>query len=134
MRTFSRFMISAVLGIVGTLYGVSTLAQNVTGSIVGHVTDQSGAVIPNVKVEVKNLGTGQVRAMATNDAGDYTATLLQPGTYEVTASASGFKTGVQTNITLEVEHAVRADFTLMVGSVTELVEVTGRAVTLDTDS
>lgn len=134
MQRFRIWTLVVCAVVAATLYASSAFAQNATGTIVGHITDQSGAVIPNVNVEIKNSGTGQVRVMSASDVGDYTATLLQPGNYEVTASTAGFKIGVLSDITVEVERTVRADFTLVVGNQTQHVEVSAQALSLDTDS
>jgi Carboxypeptidase regulatory-like domain len=108
--------------------------QNTTGSITGRLTDTTGAVIAGAKVSVKNLGTGEVRTLITGGSGDFTATLLLPGHYSVTAEHTGFKTAIRTDITLEVDQTVRADLALDIGSETQRVEVAGSALTLDTDS
>src|ERR1700761_2908252 len=109
-------------------------AQNTTGTITGRLTDTTGAVIAGAKVTVKNLGTSEVRTLTTGASGDFTATLLLPGRYSVTAEHSGFKTAIRNDITLEVDQTGRADLTLDVGSETQRVEVAGSALTLDTDS
>ena len=112
----------------------TTLGQNTTGTITGRLTDSSGAVIAGANVAVRNVGTGEVRTLTTGDSGDFTATLLLPGHYSVTASHTGFKTAIRNDITLEVDQTVRADLTLDVGSETQKVEVAASALTLDTDS
>jgi Carboxypeptidase regulatory-like domain len=117
------------------LLGMPSLsAQNTTGAITGRLTDSTGAVIAGAKVTVKNLGTGEVRTLTTGGSGDFTATLLLPGRYSVTAEHTGFKTAIRNDITLEVDQTVRADLALDVGSETQRVEVAGSALTLDTDS
>ncbi|MGC2403135.1 MAG: carboxypeptidase-like regulatory domain-containing protein [Acidobacteriaceae bacterium] len=112
----------------------SMRGQNTTGSITGRLTDTTGAVIAGAKISVKNSGTGEVRTLTTGGSGDFTATLLLPGRYSVTAEHTGFKTAIRNDITLEVDQTVRADLTLDVGSETQKVEVAGSALTLDTDS
>jgi uncharacterized surface anchored protein len=97
----------------------SMLGQNTTGSITGRLTDPTGAVIAGAKVTVRNLGTGEVRTLNTDASGDFTATLLLPGHYNVTAEHTGFKTAIQNDITLEVDQTVRADLHLDVGSATQ---------------
>src|ERR1700730_4277278 len=81
---------------------VPVYAQVVGATLSGTVTDQSGAVIPNTQISIKNIATGFTRAVTTDPAGFYTAPNLLSGTYEVTATASGFSTEVQTDIVLEV--------------------------------
>jgi hypothetical protein len=112
----------------------AVLGQNTTGSITGRLTDPTGAVIAGAKVTVRNLGTGEIRTLTTDASGDFTATLLLPGHYSVTAEHTGFKTWIQNDITLEVDQTVRSDLHLDVGSATQKVEVTANALTLDTDT
>jgi hypothetical protein len=117
----------ALLTICVVFLGVpSSSAQNTTGAITGRLTDSTGAVISGAKVTVKNLGTGEVRTLTTGASGDFTATLLLPGRYSVTAEHSGFKTAIRNDITLEVDQTVRADLALDVGSEAQKVEVTGQ--------
>jgi hypothetical protein len=81
---------------------VRVYAQVAGATLSGTVTDQSGALIPNGQISIVNVATGVTREVATDPAGFYTAPNLIPGTYEVTASAPGFATQVQTGITLTV--------------------------------
>ena len=85
---FGRLALWASL--VAFILGLPALAQNATGTLVGHVTDASGAVIPNANVTVTNVDTGEAKILTTNEAGDYTAPLLKPGNYRVTVSAAAF--------------------------------------------
>lgn len=116
------------------LCAFTAVAQNTTGSIVGRVTDSTSGILPDLEVRIENLNTNDVRTAKTNTSGEYTAPLLKPGAYQVTVSAPGFKTGVRSNITLEVDQTVRADFSLSPGATSETVEVSAAALTLDTDS
>jgi hypothetical protein len=102
-------------------------AQVAGATLSGTVTDQSGAVIPSTQISIKNVATGFTRTVATDPAGFYTAPNLLPGTYEITATASGFSTEVQTSITLTVGAQQVLNFTLQVGRVTERVQVAGEA-------
>ncbi|MGB8732701.1 MAG: carboxypeptidase-like regulatory domain-containing protein, partial [Candidatus Sulfotelmatobacter sp.] len=105
-----------------------------TGTILGTVTDSSGAIIPNVRVTVTNTATNISFRTLTSSAGDYYASSLNPGTYTVSAEAKGFQKTVTTSFTLAVDQKVRVDLALKLGAVTETLEVTAQAVTLDTDS
>lgn len=67
-------------------------AQLSTGDVIGTVTDMTGAVIPGAKVRLTNTGTKVAGIATTNDTGDYTFNLLNPGQYTVTIEANGFKT------------------------------------------
>src|SRR5438874_5288437 len=97
-------------------------AQTVTAALNGRVTDATGAVLPSSSVTAVNDATGISRGAATNAGGDYQISLLPVGTYTVTAEHSGFKKQSQ-KITLQIGANAAADFSLTVGSVTEIVEV-----------
>jgi len=108
-------------------------AQTTTGRIVGVVRDSSGAVIPNVSVQVRNLGTNVVRETQTSEDGDYVVTNLQIGSYEVSASTAGFKRFVQAPVPLAIEQTVRVDVVLQPGEVTESIAVTAGAALIETE-
>src|SRR6185369_394385 len=83
---------------------IPAAAQTTTGSIVGTVTDPSGAAIPSANVIVTNEGTGiVVIRLQTDSSGNYVATALPPGQYSVTVEATGFKRSVNTGISLSVQ-------------------------------
>ncbi len=109
------------------LVAVPVEAQVVGGTHSGTLADESGAVIPNGRVSIKNVATGVTRAVTTNTDGFYTAPNLLPGTYEVTASAPGFATEVRTGITLTVGGEQVLNLTMRVGRVSERVQVVGEA-------
>src|SRR6202047_4672100 len=106
---------------------VRVYAQVSGATITGTVSDATGAVIPNAQVSMKNLATGEVREVATNAAGFYSAPNLLPGSYEVTASAPGFSTQVESGVTLTVGAVQVLNITMKVGQVSQKVEVTGEA-------
>jgi hypothetical protein len=114
--------VTLILIIPGRIY-----PQVVGGTLAGTVSDQSGAVIPATQISVKNIATGVTRTVTTDTAGFYTAPNLLPGTYEITATASGFSTEVQTGITLTVGAQQVLNFTLQIGRVTEQIQVAGAA-------
>src|SRR5712691_5230469 len=91
-------------------------SQTTSTSILGTVTDATGAVVVGAKVTVLQMGTGLRREALTSSGGDYSFPLLDVGDYEVTAEAAGFKTETRTKITLEVNQKARVDFTLQVGT------------------
>jgi hypothetical protein len=113
---------------------IPAAAQFQRGSIVGTVTDQSGSVIGKAKVMLKNLGTNEERPAATDDRGDYTFPSLLPGSYQVTAEATGFKTQVVSNIQLEVNQTARIDLKLSVGDMVQRVEANASLQLLQTDT
>lgn len=102
-------------------------AQVAGGTLSGTVSDASGAVIPNAQVAITNTATGVTSNAVTDSAGLFTAPNLLPGTYQVTISAPGFATQVQTGINLTVGAQQVLNVTMKVGGTTEKVEVTGQA-------
>lgn len=107
-------------------------AQTTSATIVGDVSDPHGGLIPGANIVVKNVATGVTRELRTNDLGSYRAFPLNPGTYEVSATASGFKTQVQQNVILDAATNVKVDFKLDVGAITETVQVQATASILQT--
>ncbi len=123
----------AVLGILMLLPGSAAWAQNAQGTIVGHVTDPSGAVVAGAKITITDVSIGVTHAAVTNASGDYVVTDLNPGTYSAAAEAPGFSKSVSSGLTLEVEQTLRQDFKLAVGNVTATVEVSANTQMLHTD-
>ena len=109
---------------------VSLSAQVVGATLSGTITDASGAVVPNAEVSIKNSATGIIRAVSTNADGLYTAPNLLPGDYVVTTSAAGFA-AVATNVTLTVGAQQVLNMSLHVGNVSEVVNVTDVAPTVN---
>jgi hypothetical protein len=107
-------------------------AQVDTGSILGAVTDPSGAVIGNATVTLTNEGTGSSLSTSVGADGGYKFTPVRIGSYKLSASSQGFQTTEQKNIVVNVGSAVVANFTLKPGQVTETVEVTTSTPVLET--
>src|SRR5487761_41001 len=105
-------------------------AQVVGATLSGTVADTSGAVMPQAHVSIKNVATGITRAVTADSAGFYTAPNLLPGSYEITISARGFRTQVRTGITLTVGAQQVLNITMQVGQVTQTVQVSGAAPTV----
>jgi hypothetical protein len=110
---------------------VPLAAQNF-GEFTGTVADPSGAVIAGASITVTNEATGVARTAETNEAGSYTVPFLNPGVYTITAESEGFRSARTAGLTLQVGAAVRNNFTLEVGVVTEVVEVEAGAQMLQT--
>jgi hypothetical protein len=108
-------------------------AQTVSTQIVGLVFDTSGAVIPRATVTAKRVETGDVRSTTTNETGNYVFPLLDPGDYEITCSAPGFRTEMRRGVTLELQQKARLDFQLQIGQQAETVEVTSAQPLLKTE-
>src|SRR5215831_2902866 len=109
-------------------------AQTATGTIGGQVLDSSGAVIPNVKVTIVHSSTGQARTVVTNDRGEILAPLLPIGQYEVSAEFTGFKRQSVSGILLRVDQTVSLPIQLETGSLSETVQVEGRAPLLEAET
>jgi hypothetical protein len=107
-------------------------AQSVQATLRGRVMDNSGAVVPNAAIEVKNTGTNVVVNTHSDSAGLYTAPFLNPGSYSVTATVQGFKTFIRNNLVLSVGETVDVDITLELGSVTEQLVITAESPMLET--
>jgi len=103
------------------------------GAIGGAVTDESGAVIPNASITTHNLGTGATSSGTTDDVGRYLITHLQPGTYSMEISASGFSVFKVTSVTVEVGRVTTVDAALGVKALTETIVATAEAPVITTD-
>jgi hypothetical protein len=125
-----RFLLVLVVALIG--FSFSTFAQQAT--IVGTVTDPSGAVVPNVSVTITDTNTGVSRTIPTNDAGQYVAPDLQVGNYNVKAEAKGFKAAERKDIVVSVGDRIRVDFQMQMGAAQETVTVEAAAVHVQTDS
>jgi hypothetical protein len=112
----------------------AALAQTPTASVVGRVSDASGAVLPGVTVTITNPDTNRSSEAVTNGSGDYTVLFLNPARYVLEASLSGFRPYKRSEITLEVEQTLRLDIKLELGSLTETVNVTEVAPMLNTET
>ncbi len=105
-----------------------------TGAILGTVTDSTGAVLPKAKVTITNKATSAAYVTSTSSAGDYSAPSLNPGDYSVEVEAPGFEKSRTTSFNLAVDQKIRMDVSMKPGAVSQVVEVTTQAVSLDTDS
>lgn len=108
-------------------------SQAVTATVVGTVTDSTGAVIPNAALVLLDQGTNTSASGVTNGSGNFVFTFLQPGSYTLSASSPGFKVQAQKNIKATVDTTTRVDLILETGSSAETVTVTSDAALLQTD-
>jgi hypothetical protein len=122
------------IGVIA-LFAISRLdAQVLYGSIVGTVSDQAGASVPEAKVRVTSRGTAQSRETLTDSAGTYTIPSLPPDTYEVLISKQGFQSVTIRGTNVAADNTVRLDTALKVGAVDTSVEVSAEALTLQTEN
>src|SRR5690242_14020819 len=108
-------------------------AQAVYGTIVGTVTDSTGAAIPGAKVTITDIGRDVVQTTSTNESGNYTQRFLIAGRYRVRVEAGGFKAFEQENVPVSVDTEVRVSARLELGEMTQTVEVTSEAGILKTE-
>jgi hypothetical protein len=126
--------VSAVFALLSLAVSVRTAqAQLLFGSIVGNVTDPSGAAVPGAKVRVAQAETNETRETTTNDSGSYLLSTVHTGTYSVSVMKDGFKMFTTQNIIVRVNTEVRVDAGLQLGSESQSVEVTAQAAALQTD-
>src|SRR2546422_8620150 len=111
---------------------VAAQMQIATAVIQGVVVDTSGAVLPGVDVEIRNVETNLTRTLITDRDGRFVALQLPPGSYTVTFTLAGFATHVQENVLATVGEAVRLSPVLKVSSVAETVTVTAASPTVET--
>ncbi|HLL72434.1 MAG TPA: carboxypeptidase-like regulatory domain-containing protein [Pyrinomonadaceae bacterium] len=110
-------------------------AQSDRGTITGSVTDPNGGLVAGAKVTATNLSTGEVREATTSEEGTYTMPELAPAPYRLSVEASGFKTSTVENIQVGVQTTRRADFTLELGQISDVVTVTSDSTpTIQTDT
>jgi hypothetical protein len=105
-----------------------------TGTILGTVTDSSGAVVPNAAVTITNAGTGVSHRVTTSSSGDYSVPDLNPGPYSVTIESPGFSKETVGGVTLGVAQQARVNGNLKPGAEAETVQINASAVALDTDT
>jgi hypothetical protein len=119
---------------IGLVLSASGYSQTVRGTILGTVTDASGAVVRSAKVTVVQTATGLSRTELTNGEGEYSIPQLPVGPYRVTVEQTGFKKAEQTGIELRVDDKLRIDVTLALGQLSETVAVEATAPVVNTDS
>ena len=115
-------------------FPLSVLAQTTvgTGSIVGIVSDPTGAVVPGARVTVTNLGTGRRIDLTTNSAGAFNSGALVPGNYQTKVTARGFN-AVETRVVVQVGNTATVNVKLQIGQENQVVEVQSSAVAVNTE-
>ncbi len=137
------FQLKSALLAMGLLIGAGYVAvslapaaygqSNISGDIVGTVTDSSGAVVTNATVTLKNEDTGAASVSTTGDTGAYRFPLLKPGKYSVSVAAAGFQSST-VNVTVATGQITQGDVRLTVGQGIQTVEVTSSEPLLHTDN
>lgn len=133
-RAWRRWVFMFLPVVIVLSVNTMVFGQRTTATIEGIVTDPQGAVIPGAKVTVRNTATGLERSVVTDSSGFYSIPLLPIGTYDLTVEAQGFQTGIQKDITLQIEQTARINVELKVGMATEVVTVTAAPPLTDTST
>jgi hypothetical protein len=113
---------------------LSLHAQNAQGTILGHVTDPSGAAVVGATVRITSAATAVTRTAKTSSVGDYVFVNIPPGNYDIVVEAPSFSTSQVSGARLEVEATLRQNFKLRVGTTTEVVKVTSDSQMVQTDN
>jgi hypothetical protein len=129
----ARKIFRSVLAILVLSFSHASHGQAVNATLLGTVTDSTGATVINARVTATEAATGAVHESSTNESGNFTFPDLQPGTYTLAAEAKGFKKEVHQNIDLLINSSTRVDVSMVAGSVTETVEITTAPPLLQTD-
>jgi Carboxypeptidase regulatory-like domain/TonB-dependent Receptor Plug Domain len=129
-----KFTIVCCLLAFAGLFTSQAFSQSDAGTIVGLVSDPSGAIVSGANVTVTNQGTGETRRVTSDSSGRYTVTNLSPAVYTVTADAAGFQKFVSTDNTLQSNSTVAIDAKLTVGQATQTITVSDTATVLQTQS
>jgi len=133
MKQHQRITLRILFLLAATIVcSVAIVAQTVTGTLQGTVTDATGGVVPGADVVVRNLETGQERNLKTNGEGAYSAAFLPLGRYSVAASSKGFSKVVQENIEITLNQTRVIDLKLSPVGITEAVLVTAEAAPINT--
>src|SRR6266567_5113272 len=121
------------LVVFSTLFSAPLMGQAVNATLLGSVTDSSGAAVANAKVTLAETNTGISHTSQTNDSGNYVFPDLPPGTYAITAEQSGFKRASRTGIDVIVNTTERVDLVLQPGNVTDTITVQAESPILQTE-
>lgn len=132
-KQFSAGLFFLVFSLMFCLAAQSSHAQAVYGGINGTVTDTQGAAVVGAKVTVTNISKGSVETTTTNENGNFSVTHLIPDNYKVRVEATGFKAYEIASVRVNVDSTTTADAQLVVGDVTQSVEVTGDIPQLQTE-
>jgi hypothetical protein len=130
----NRWLLGVVCLCLAVGVSVQPLASQVLyGSVIGTVSDPSGAVVPNVKLTLIGKDTGVSKETTSDDSGRYSFVDVLPGKYDLKAALSGFRSVSESNIEVSPNIVGRYDLKLEVGQVSDTVNVEGSAVTLQTE-
>ncbi len=127
------WLLTAILASLVLLLAPLSRGQAVSATLLGTVTDDTGAAVPNAQLQILESSTGIAHAGVTNESGNFTFPDLTPGTYTVSVESKGFKKETRANVEVVVNTATRVDLSLQPGSITESVIVTAAPPIMQTD-
>src|SRR5947208_1869194 len=130
----SSVVLALLVTATALLFSASAFAQRTTGTLRGQVLDPAGAVVPNAEVTVTNQETGVSVKVTTTSAGTYALPSLMPGVYKISVEARGFKSFVKKDVSVIANQDNVADAQVELGAATEMIEVTGGSVEVQTTS
>ena len=131
-RSHIHWMCSLALMVASS--SIPLAAQNETGSITGHVTDSSGAVVTGATITVTDLGTNVARTAKSGSSGEYTFSSLRPSHYKIVVSANGFQDSEISDLELHTQATLAENIRLAVGSSSQTVTVNAETSQIDTSS
>ena len=129
-----RYLMPLLAILCVAVLSIAAFAQGGSATLVGTVTDQTGAAVANAKVVITNTDNGFVRNAETNSTGGYSAPNLVIGPYKIKVEAQGFKNFEKTGIVLTVNETIRADAQLQVGGAQESVTVEANALSVQSET
>ncbi len=133
MKDEGRVLVISAIALVLVVASSTMLGQAVNATLLGTVTDSSGAVVAGATVKITEMRTGVGRATTTNSSGNYGFVNLPPGQYEVTVEQRGFKKMTRTGVDVQVNSDVRVNLTLQPGAADQVIEVLAQTPILETD-
>ena len=125
-------LLACIITLLLSGFATVTFAQDVTARIDGQVLDPAGAVVTKATVTLTNTRTGEVRTVESDDNGSYTLTQIQPGAYDLSVKAQGFKEYLSKSLELSVGDRKTINIPLETGAVSESVTVTAEAPLIQT--
>ena len=129
----SLFAVLAIFGTLSILTPRNAGAQVLYGSIVGQISDSSGAAAPGATVTITNRDTGLTRTAVSTETGAYSFTNVLAGNYDVKVTLQGFKEAVKTGVPVSANEVSRVNAALEIGGMTEAVTVASELQLLQTD-
>lgn len=127
---FSSFLIAFGL----LIFAPQMFSQTFKATVVGQVTDSTGAVMPNATVTIIQESTNQSQTITTNEDGSYVITQLDPGIYTIRIESPNFKTSLKSGMVLETAQSARLNIILEAGNINEQVTITAEAAVINTES